>query len=91
MRALVVWDCSSESGTGSVRLIGMDELHRTSDKFEKAAGRLAQAATQIDPDEPDLNAVNIALAEAKRVRRESTLLTRALARLRDQLQPGGTS
>jgi hypothetical protein len=72
---------------GYVRLVGMDELHRTADKFERAADRLVQVTDQIDPDEPDLNAVNIALAEAKRVRRESTLLVRALGALRDKLQP----
>jgi hypothetical protein len=60
-------------------------------KFERAAGHLIQAASQIDPDEPDPNTVSIALAEAKRVRRECNLLTRAIARLRDELQPGGTS
>lgn len=65
----------------------MDELHRNADKFERAASHLVTATRQIDADDPDPNAVNIALAEAKRVRRESTLLTRALARLRDTLQP----
>jgi hypothetical protein len=64
-----------------------NEMQKEIDKFEKAAARLTHVARQIDADEPDPNAVNIALAEAKRVRRESTLLTRALARLRDQLQP----
>lgn len=53
------------------------------DKFEKAADHLAQVARQIDPDSPNPNTVMIALAEAKRVRRESTLLTRAIAQLRD--------
>lgn len=57
------------------------------EKFERAASHLTQAVRQIDPDDPDPNAVKIALAEAKRVRRESTLLTRALARIRDTLQP----
>jgi hypothetical protein len=65
----------------------MDELHQTLDKFERASGRLKQVAARIDPDEPDPHRVDIALAEAKRVRREANLVTRALARLRDQLQP----
>lgn len=75
------------SGRPSVTLNDMDELHRTTDKFEKAADRLVQTASQIDTADPNPDAVSIALAEAKRVRRESTLLTRALARIRDQLQP----
>lgn len=63
----------------------MDELHRTTDKFERAASHLTAVARAIDPDEPDPNAVSIALAEAKRVRRESNLLVRVLAALRDEL------
>lgn len=39
----------------------------------------------VDPDH-----VKIVLGQAKRVRRESTLLVRALAQFRDNLQPGGT-
>lgn len=65
----------------------MHELHRATDKFERAADHLVRVTKKIEVTNPDPNAVNIALAEAKRVRRESTLIARALARLRDQLQP----
>jgi|GraSoiStandDraft_24_1057298.scaffolds.fasta_scaffold5496500_1 hypothetical protein len=61
----------------------MDELA----KFEKAADHLIQVMERLDPDDPDPYAVQLALAEAKRVRRESTLLTRVLAKMRDELQP----
>lgn len=61
------------------------------DKFERAADHLIQVTERIDPDDPEPARVEIALGQAKRVRRESNLLVRALARLRDQSQPtGGT-
>ena len=63
----------------------MNELHRATDKFEEANRRLETVLGRIDPNNPD--EVGLALAEAKRVRRESNILVRALARLRDQLQP----
>lgn len=65
----------------------MDELHHALDKFERATDHLVQITERIDPDDPDLARVAIALGTAKRVRRESNLLVRALARLRDQSQP----
>lgn len=65
----------------------MDDLHRTADKVLREADHLAQVVQKIDPNDPDPHAVNLALAGAKRGRRELTLLTRALARLRDTLQP----
>lgn len=65
----------------------MDEVHRATDSFERTADHLATAVAQIDPADPDPDAINIALAQAKRVRRESNVVVRALARLRDQLQP----
>lgn len=61
----------------------MDEQER----FEKAANHLIQVMKRVDFENPDPHAVQLALAEAKRVRRESTLLTKVLARLRDELQP----
>lgn len=64
------------------------ELHRNeADKFERTADRLSQVLRQIDPDDPDPNAVNLAIAEAKRVRRASTILVKTLAVIRDKLQP----
>jgi len=64
------------------------ELNRNeADKFERTADRLSQVLRQIDPDDPDPNAVNLAIAEAKRVRRASTLLVKTLAAIRDKLQP----
>ncbi len=65
----------------------MDELHRLLDKFEIETHKLLQAAERIDPDELDPNAVKIALHQSKRVRRESNLVVRELARIRDELQP----
>jgi hypothetical protein len=66
----------------------MDELHHHLDKFARTADHLTQIAERIEPDDPNVqHQISLALAEAKRVRRESNLLVRALARLRDQLQP----
>lgn len=63
----------------------MNELHRATDKFERASEHLIQIVEGIDPDDPDPVRIDIALSQAKRVRRESTILVRALARLRPQL------
>lgn len=62
----------------------MDELHHM-DKFAREVSHLQVAVDQIDPDDPDPNAVSIALGQAKHVRRQSNLLVRALARFRDNL------
>jgi hypothetical protein len=62
----------------------MDELHLM-DKFEREVDHLAVAVSKIDPDDPDPHAVNIALGQAKLVRRQSNLVVRALARFRDNL------
>jgi len=59
----------------------MDEL----DKLVREVDHLRVATSQIDRDDPDPNAVNIALGVAKRVRRQSNLTVRALARIRDDL------
>lgn len=62
----------------------MDELHRTADKLFTEVDHLDRA---LDSDELDKNRTALALAAAKRVRRDSTLLVRLLASHRDQLQP----
>lgn len=59
----------------------MDELHRDADKLTTEVRHLNNI---LDSDEPN---VDLALSVAKRVRRDSNLVVRALARLRDQLQP----
>lgn len=61
----------------------MDELHRSADKFFKEAD-LLDRFLEHDPDARDIELV---LAQAKRVRRDANMVVRALARLRDQLQP----
>lgn len=67
----------------------MDELHEVLDKFFTEVDHLDNI---LDHDDPDEVRVALALSVAKRVRTDSTLVVRALARLRDQLQPsGGTS
>lgn len=85
-RAFVVMGSWSEFGRPSVTLEGM-EPHRLADRLQRTTDHLVQVTSQINPDDPDPNAVNIALAEAKRGRRELTLLVRALGALRDKLQP----
>jgi hypothetical protein len=60
------------------------ELHRDqADKFFSEVDMLEQML-EHDLDE---DTVELALSQAKRVRREGNLVVRALARLRDQLQP----
>lgn len=63
------------------------ELHRTADKFDEEATILLDLIDGIEEGSPSIERVELALAEAKRVRRESTVLVRQLAELRDQLQP----
>lgn len=65
---------------------GMDELHRQADKFERDADQLVRQLDRIDEESPEAT-VQLALSTAKRVKRDSTLLVQALARIRDQLQP----
>lgn len=62
----------------------MDELHRSADKFFAEVDHLER---MLDADDMSDERIRLALASAKRVRRESNLVVRALARLRDQLQP----
>lgn len=67
----------------------MDQLHDTLDKLFTEVDHLERV---MDCDELDDRAAKLALSVAKRVRRDSTLLVRQLAALRDQLQPEeGTS
>ena len=63
----------------------MDELQETLHKFDREVDHLRVATSQIDRDDPDPNAVNIALGVAKRVRRQSNLAVRVIARIRDDL------
>jgi 3-hydroxy-3-methylglutaryl CoA synthase len=61
----------------------MDELQEALHKFEKAADALGQTASRVS--ESDEDSIRIALGQAKRVRRESNVVVRALARIRDNL------
>ena len=66
----------------------MDKLHGIADKLFEEVDHLEDVLDGSD----DPARVPLALAVAKRVRAESTLVVRALARERDNtLQPGGTS
>lgn len=63
----------------------MDELHRSADKLFTEVDHLDRI---LEGDELDQDRIELALSVAKRVRRDSTLLVRLLAALRDQqLQP----
>ena len=61
----------------------MDELHRAADKLDRAARDLDAAVAKLDPD--DERSIRLTLGVAKRVRRDSNLLVRAIARIRDDL------
>lgn len=65
----------------------MDEVHRAADNLFVEVDHLDRI---LDSDEPH---IDLALAVAKRVRRQSTLLVKALAAERDTTAtaPGGTS
>lgn len=71
----------------------MSELHGIADKFEREVDILLdQLEPLCGPGEPEdaiitIARVELALAQAKRVRSHSTLVVRSLAALRDQLQP----
>jgi hypothetical protein len=62
------------------------------DDYTAAADKLLQEIHHMEIllDTDDIS-VDLALAQAKRVRRESTVLVRALARHRDSYSPEGTS
>lgn len=62
----------------------MDQLHRSADKLASEANLLSRT---LRSDTSDEDVVAVALASAKRVRRESTIIVKLLASLRDQLQP----
>lgn len=64
----------------------MHELQREAQKLAQETERLARFLIfKIDADDPDPNAINIALGQAKRVRRASNVVVRELARTRDNL------
>ena len=68
----------------------MDELHGAADKLLAEADHLDRMLAKIEDNPEDEDAVMLALSAAKRVRRESSILVKCLAILRDDLQPGGT-
>jgi hypothetical protein len=57
----------------------MDELHRSADKFFTEVDHL----DRILEDDPTEDSIDLALSQAKRVRRQSAQLVRVLAELRD--------
>jgi hypothetical protein len=62
-----------------------DQLHAACDKLFTETDYLDQI---LDADEVVEGKIDLALSVAKRVRRESTIVVRELARIRDnQLQP----
>jgi hypothetical protein len=65
----------------------MDQLHETLDKLLTESDHLRVLTEWDEGEEPVLAQVRIALSVAKRVRRESNLVVRQLAALRDELQP----
>lgn len=66
----------------------MDEVHRAADNLFTEVDHLERILGRWDdPDDLTYEAIRLALSVAKRVRDDSTLLVRALARLRDQVQP----
>lgn len=65
------------------------DLHREADRVRTDTKHLIQV---IEGGPLESDRLDLALSIAKRVRRTSTLLVKALAKERDdQLQPGGTS
>lgn len=68
----------------------MEELRSAARKFQKESDILNLMLAGVDRDTNDIE-LQIALGQAKRVRREATVVVRELARAREQLQPGGTS
>lgn len=56
-------------------------------KFEHEADLLGIQLDRIFEDVANLDRTELAVSQAKRVRRESNFLVQALARLRDHLQP----
>lgn len=68
----------------------MEELDRDADKFFEETAHFERIIDLALAD-PTLGHISLALAQAKRVRRSSTLLVQHFANMRDKLQPGGTS
>ncbi len=75
----------------------MDELQQALHKFEREHAHMLrifdEAWDAYVPAATALSRAEMALAQAKRVRAASTIMVRAIARHRDQLQPDkeGTS
>jgi hypothetical protein len=63
----------------------MDDYTAAADKLRREQQHLERVLEDDDPN------IDLALAVAKRVRREGTVLVRALARHRDSYSPEGTS
>lgn len=59
-----------------------DELQRAAHKFERESDSLIRQLDHLMAESPEIQ-VDIALSTAKRVRRQSNLLVRLLASLRD--------
>lgn len=68
----------------------MTELHRETDKFLDEVNHLERLLESVD-ERPNRLTAELALAQAKRVRRSSNMLVRAIARIRDSYSRGGTS
>lgn len=66
----------------------MDQLH---DALDKLFTEVDHVERVTDTDDWDLDRVELALAVAKRVRSNCTLVVRQLAQLRDSYSPEGTS
>ena len=65
----------------------MDELQRRVDAQADQLDREYEALMRLVDEGVSDETVRLALSQAKRVRRESTVLVQRLAQLRDNLQP----
>ena len=64
----------------------MDQLHEADEAIDKLLTEADHLDRVVGQDGMNTERVDLALSVAKRVRRDSNLVVRALARLRDQLQ-----
>lgn len=67
----------------------MDELHRFAEKLTRDVRHMERVLDSADADEETRLALSLSIA--KRVRRDSTLLVRAIAAAIDATANGGTS
>lgn len=83
-----------ETPPRSLESVSMNELQQVTaqaDRLDSETDKLFRQIEHIESaDSPATEALDLALSQSKRVQREGRLLTRALAILRDNLQPGGT-